>query len=62
MSTNTSENTSDVRGDSPASPTCTRCASSLTEPVVTMRRYTVDADPWYRCEECGHVFTARDDS
>jgi hypothetical protein len=57
METNTPVRASDAREGSPSSPPCTRCASSETEPVVTMRRHTVDADPWYHCEECGHVFT-----
>ena len=57
METNTPVRASDAREGSPSSPPCIRCASSETEPVVTMRRHTVDADPWYHCEECGHVFT-----
>jgi len=40
-----------------ATPPCIHCAGSATAPVVTMQRYTVDADPWFYCEECGHVFT-----
>jgi hypothetical protein len=48
---------------SASSPLCTRCAGSDTEPVATMRRHTVDADNWYRCDGCGHVFTTpRDDA
>ncbi len=35
------------RSPLPPPPPCTQCASSATEPVVTMRRHTVDADPWY---------------
>ena len=47
----------------PPSPLCKRCASAETAPVVTMRRHTVDADPWFQCEACGHVFTtSRDDA
>jgi hypothetical protein len=42
----------------PSSPSCALCASSATEPVATMQRHTVNADPWYRCQECEHVFTA----
>ncbi|HMB82345.1 MAG TPA: hypothetical protein VKI43_19850 [Vicinamibacterales bacterium] len=58
MGTNTPVEADDnTRQDSRSSPACTHCASSSTEPVVTMQRYTVDADPWYHCEDCGHVFT-----
>jgi len=57
MGTNTPALANSTRDGSSLSPLCTRCASSETEAVVTMRRHTVDADPWYRCEECGHVFT-----
>jgi hypothetical protein len=35
---------------------CARCESPNTEPVPTMRRGTCDADEWFRCEECEHVF------
>jgi len=41
----------------PPSPQCVRCAGSGTEPVATMQRHTVSADSWYRCQDCGHVFT-----
>jgi len=41
-------------------PPCTQCGHAGTEPVVTMQRGTVDADRWYRCEECGHVFAESD--
>ena len=58
MATNTSAITSDAREGSPLSPPCTQCAGSETEPIVTMQRHTVDADPWYQCEECGHIFAA----
>ena len=51
---------SDARDGSPSSPPCTQCESSATEPIVYMQRHTVDATPWYHCEECGHVFAARD--
>ena len=37
-------------------PRCARCESPNTEPVATMRRGTCDADEWFRCEECEHVF------
>jgi hypothetical protein len=58
MGTNTLTPAGSSRDRSPLPPPlCTQCASSATEPVVTMRRHTVDADPWYQCEECGHVFT-----
>jgi len=52
----------DARAGSPSSPSCARCAGSATEPVVTMQRHTVDADQWYHCEECGHVFTTPRDN
>lgn len=39
-------------------PPCTRCGSPSTEPVATMRLCTSDADAWFRCEECEHVFSA----
>jgi len=60
MGTNAPLLASDARDGSPSSPPCTQCASSQTEPVVTMQRHTVDADPWYHCEECGHTFAAHD--
>jgi uncharacterized Zn finger protein len=56
MSTNAPVIIAERRAGAPASPPCTHCASDETEPVVTMQRGTVDADRWYRCEECGHVF------
>ena len=56
MQTNTLVLGSDAREGSPSSPPCAQCASAETEPVITMQRHTVDADPWYHCEECGHVF------
>jgi hypothetical protein len=37
-------------------PRCERCESPNTEPVTTMRRGTCDADEWFRCDECEHVF------
>jgi hypothetical protein len=37
-------------------PRCARCESPNTEPVTTMRRGTCDADEWFRCDECEHVF------
>jgi hypothetical protein len=37
-------------------PRCVRCESPNTEPVTTMRRGTCDADEWFRCDECEHVF------
>lgn len=61
MNRTTPEYVSLTRQDAPTSPPCTRCASSATESVVTMRRLTVDAAPWYRCEDCGHVFAVDDD-
>ena len=50
----------EAREDWPSSPPCTQCGSD-TDPVVTMRRHTVDADPWFRCVECGYVFTPAND-
>lgn len=38
-------------------PPCTLCGSPETEPVATMRLCTSDADAWYRCGECQHVFS-----
>jgi hypothetical protein len=26
-----------------------------------MQRHTVDADPWYRCDACGHIFAVQND-
>jgi hypothetical protein len=52
----------ELRLNSPSSgravsvPRCARCESPNTEPVTTMRRGTCDADEWFRCEECEHVF------
>jgi hypothetical protein len=46
------------RPASPAAPACARCGSPRTERVVTMRLCTSDADSWFRCEECEHVFSA----
>jgi uncharacterized OB-fold protein len=60
MSTNAPVIASEARPATPAPPPCTHCASGDTEPVVTMQRGTVDADRWYRCEECGHVFAESD--
>jgi hypothetical protein len=60
MGTPTPVLATDARYGSPSTPPCSKCASPDTEPVVTMQRHTVDADPWYRCEECGHTFAARD--
>ena len=57
METNTSSLVNDVRESAPSSPPCTECAGAATEPVATMGRHTADADQWYHCEECGHVFT-----
>jgi hypothetical protein len=37
-------------------PRCARCESPNTEPITTMRRGTCDADEWFRCDECEHVF------
>ena len=52
-----------VHQSPPPPPSCKRCASAETQAIVTMRRYTVDADPWFHCQECGHVFTtSRDDA
>jgi hypothetical protein len=45
------------RTAAPAAPACSRCGSPRTEPVVTMRLCTSDADSWFRCEECEHVFS-----
>lgn len=60
MTSNAPAVTSDAKGGSRAAPPCTHCASDETEPVVTMQRGTVDADRWYRCAECGHVFAESD--
>jgi DNA-directed RNA polymerase subunit M/transcription elongation factor TFIIS len=60
MSTDAPVTTSEARESTTASPPCTHCASGETEPLVTMQRGTVDADRWYRCEECGHVFAESD--
>ena len=48
---------SPARSDWPSSPQCTQCRSSQIECIVTMRHETVDADAWFHCEECGHIFT-----
>jgi uncharacterized Zn finger protein len=60
MRTNASVLAMNAREGSPSSPPCAQCASSETEPVVTMRYNTVDAGRWYRCDECGHIFPVRD--
>ncbi len=39
--------------------TCPRCFSDDVTSIETMRLHTCDADPWVRCNECGHTFTAR---
>jgi hypothetical protein len=50
----TSNSPSGERGVS--QPRCARCESPNTEPLTTMRRGTCDADEWFRCDECEHVF------
>jgi uncharacterized Zn finger protein len=57
MRTNESDVDGDLRERAPSTPPCAHCGSMETEPMATMQRHTVDADPWYRCEECGHVFS-----
>jgi uncharacterized Zn finger protein len=59
MGTNAPALANDGRGGRqiPSSPPCAHCASTGTEPVTTMQRHTVEADSWYRCQDCGHVFT-----
>ena len=40
-----------------SSPRCAQCGSGATEPVTTMRLHTCDAEEWFRCDECGQVFS-----
>jgi hypothetical protein len=41
----------------PAPPACVQCGNPDTEPVATMRLCTSEADAWFRCTECEHVFS-----
>ncbi len=45
----------------PSTPACAHCSSSGTEVVSTMARYTVNAERWFHCVDCGHYFTTSDE-